>query len=67
MISKITLVGAIFIALVALLQYVTPALARIDASFVSVIGGTSLLIMVSVALETMRQIESSVLMRQYNQ
>jgi preprotein translocase subunit SecY len=66
-ISKITLVGAIFIALVALLQYVTPALARIDASFVSVIGGTSLLIMVSVALETMRQIESSVLMRQYNQ
>jgi preprotein translocase subunit SecY len=66
-IGRITFVGASFIAIVALLQYVAPSIARINATYVSVIGGTSLLIMVSVALETMRQIEANVLMRQYNQ
>jgi preprotein translocase subunit SecY len=65
-ISRITIVGAAFIAVVALLQYVAPAVAQISSSFVSVIGGTSLLILVSVALETMRQIEANLLMKQYN-
>jgi len=66
-IGRITFVGASFTAVVALLQYIAPTIARIDAGYGSVIGGTSLLIMVSVALETMRQIEANVLMRQYNQ
>jgi len=34
---------------------------------VGVVGGTSLLILVSVALETMRQIEANLLMKQYDQ
>jgi preprotein translocase subunit SecY len=55
-ISKLTIVGAGFIALIALHQY-----------GVGVVGGTSLLILVSVALETMRQIEANLLMKQYDQ
>lgn len=67
-ISKITVAGAAFLTVVALMQYVTPALARMDsANAARLIGGTSLLIMVSVALETMRQIEANILMKQYGQ
>jgi preprotein translocase subunit SecY len=66
-ISRITVVGALFIAAVALIQYITPSLAGISPAYISVIGGTSLLIMVSVALETMRQIEANLLMKQYGQ
>ncbi|CAN5529221.1 preprotein translocase subunit SecY [soil metagenome] len=66
-ISRITVVGAAFISVIALLQYVAPAVARIDYRYVNVIGGTSLLIMVSVALETMRQIEANLLMKKYGQ
>jgi preprotein translocase subunit SecY len=66
-ISRITLVGAAFISVVALLQYISPRLAGIPSQQVNVIGGTSLLIMVSVALETMRQIEANLLMKQYGQ
>lgn len=67
-ISRITIVGAAFIAAVALLQYIAPALAGIPPGiYISLIGGTSLLIMVSVALETMRQIEANLLMKQYGQ
>lgn len=66
-ISRITVVGAAFIAAVALLQYISPRLAAIPPGTVSIIGGTSLLIMVSVALETMRQIEANLLMKQYGQ
>lgn len=66
-ISRITFVGALFIAFVAILQYLSPSLTGIDPRYVSTLGGTSLLIMVSVALETMRQIEANLLMKQYNQ
>lgn len=66
-ISRITIVGALFIAFVAILQYLAPSLTGIQARYVSVIGGTSLLILVSVALETMRQIEANLLMKQYGQ
>ena len=65
-ISRVTLVGAGFIAVVALLNYIAPWIARLPAnSYISVIGGTSLLIIVQVALETMRQIEANLLMKQY--
>jgi preprotein translocase subunit SecY len=66
-ISRITIVGAAFIAVVAILQYIAPRVANIPYQYVSIIGGTSLLIMVSVALETMRQIEANLLMKQYGQ
>ncbi|MCX6342467.1 MAG: preprotein translocase subunit SecY [Fimbriimonadales bacterium] len=67
-ISKLTIVGAGFIALIALLQYITPAVTKLSYQYgVGVVGGTSLLILVSVALETMRQIEANLLMKQYDQ
>jgi preprotein translocase subunit SecY len=65
-ISKITVAGALFLTIIALMQYITPAIAQMNsANAARLIGGTSLLIMVSVALETMRQIEANILMRQY--
>jgi len=66
-ISRVTIVGALFIAFVAIIQYLAPSFTGVPSRYVSVIGGTSLLIMVSVALETMRQIEANLLMKQYGQ
>ncbi len=67
-ISRITIIGAGFVAVVALLQYIAPVLAFLPkGTFLSALGGTTLLIMVSVALETMRQIEANLLMKQYGQ
>ena len=67
-ISRITIVGAAFISVVALMQYIAPILAFLPpGAYLSALGGTSLLIMVSVALETMRQIEANLLMKQYGQ
>ena len=66
-ISRVTIVGAGFIAIVALVQFVAPRIAQINMNTSNVLGGTSLLIMVSVALETLRQIEANLLMKQYGQ
>jgi len=63
--SRITLPGSIFLALVAIL----PAFAGIfgvNAQFAQFFGGTSLLIMVGVILDTLQQIESHLLMRHYD-
>jgi preprotein translocase subunit SecY len=62
-ISRITLAGAFFLALIAVLQYILPGLSQFQ-SF-SLIGGTSLLIVVGVAIETMQAIEAQLLMRNY--
>ncbi len=62
--SKITLPGAIFLAMVAIL----PAFAvkaGITQNFAYFYGGTSLLILVGVVLDTLQQIESYLLMRHY--
>ena len=64
-ISRITVVGAVFLAVVAISPYLLPLL--INVRNVQLLFGTSLLIMVSVALETMRQIEANILMKQYGQ
>ena len=61
--TRITLSGAVFLAIIALMQYLVPNWLRVT-SF-SLIGGTSLLIVVGVALETMQAIESHLLMRHY--
>ncbi|HVT12178.1 MAG TPA: preprotein translocase subunit SecY [Fimbriimonadaceae bacterium] len=66
-ISRITFVGSFFLAVVALVQYLAPAIVGIDYTYVSYLGGTSLLIVVSVALETLRQIEANLLMKKYGQ
>ena len=63
--SRITLPGAIFIALVAIM----PAFARmagVTQEFSQFFGGTSLLILVGVVLDTLQQIESHLLMRHYD-
>ncbi len=63
--SRITLPGSIFLALIAIL----PAFARIggvDSQFSQFFGGTSLLILVGVVLDTLQQIESHLLMRHYD-
>jgi preprotein translocase subunit SecY len=62
-VSNVTFVGALFLSIVALTQFIFPLIIKITG--LGLIGGTSLLIMVSVALETMRQIEASILIRQY--
>ena len=62
--SRITLPGAIFLAVIAIL----PAFAvkaGIGANFAQFYGGTSLLILVGVVLDTLQQIESYLLMRHY--
>jgi preprotein translocase subunit SecY len=64
--NRITLVGAIFLAGVALVpSLVNVALDIRDWTIVSFFGGTSLLILVSVALDTVRQIEQHLVMRNY--
>ncbi len=62
--TRITLAGALFLAFVALLNYWVPALTGTAQAF-TLVGGTSLLIVVSVALDTMRAIEAQLLMRNY--
>jgi preprotein translocase subunit SecY len=62
--SKITLPGSLFLALVAIM----PALVRmvgVSSQFAQFYGGTSLLILVGVVLDTLQQIESHLLMRHY--
>ena len=60
--SRITLSGAIFLALIALMPHAIAAITGIQGVY---FGGTALLIVVGVALDTMKQIESLVLMRHY--
>lgn len=63
--SRITLPGSMFLALIAIL----PAFARlagVNSSFAQFYGGTSLLILVGVVLDTLQQIESHLLMRHYD-
>lgn len=64
-ISRVTVVGAIFLSIVSLSQYLVPVL--VNVAGLSAMFGTSLLIMVSVALETMRQIQANLIMKQYGQ
>ncbi len=61
-ISRINLTGAVFLGVIAVLPFVMQAVTRINTL---VIGGTGVLIMVSVIIETMRQIQAQLLMRQY--
>lgn len=61
--SRITLAGAVFLSLIALMPHVIGWVTRIEGVY---FGGTALLIVVGVALQTMKQIESMVLMRHYH-
>jgi len=62
--TKITLPGSIFLALIAILPAFA-VIAGVSQGFAAFYGGTSLLIMVGVVLDTLQQIESYLLMRHY--
>ena len=59
--AKITLIGALFLAVIAILPTISAAVTGMNIS----LGGTSIIIVVGVALETVRSIESQMLMRHY--
>jgi preprotein translocase subunit SecY len=59
--TRITLPGAIFFAVIAILPYFLISNLGVQFYF----GGTSILIIVGVALDTLQQIESHLLMRHY--
>lgn len=60
-ISKITLIGGVVLALIATLPIGVGAVTRMNIS----LGGTSIIIVVGVALDTFRQLESQMMMRHY--
>lgn len=60
-VSRITIVGAIFLAVIATLPTILSVVTPLNLHF----GGTSLLIAVGVALDTVRQLENQMLMRNY--
>jgi preprotein translocase subunit SecY len=64
-ISKITFPGAVFISLVAVMPVVAVAF-KVNQEFSQFFGGTSLLILVGVVLDTLQQIDSYLLMRKYD-
>jgi preprotein translocase subunit SecY len=59
--TRITLPGSLYLALLAVLPYIVFGIARVDFP----LGGISLLIIVGVGLETMKQLESQLLQRNY--
>jgi len=59
--SRITLMGAIFLSAIAILPIIIGSVGKINIS----LGGTSVLIMVGVALDTVRNLESQMMMRHY--
>lgn len=64
--NRITLLGALSLALIAILPMLIGKILNIDQSISHFFGGTSLLIMVGVVLDTMKQIESHLLMNRYD-
>jgi preprotein translocase subunit SecY len=64
--SRITLAGAIFLTVIAVIPILLYSLTQVPYPVAQFFGGTSLLIMVGVMLDTMRQMESHLLMRHYD-
>ena len=67
-VSRITMIGALYLAVVALLPAITGGIMHACGSTVGsrlAIGGTSVIIVVGVALETVKQLEAQLMMRHY--
>ena len=62
--NRVLLIGALFLGTVAVLPYIVQTITRVEG-FQFLIGGTALLIVVSVILETMKQIKAQLRMREY--
>ena len=64
--TKLTLPGSILLGLVAIVPYFLTELFDVSYNYASFYGGTGLLIIVGVALDTLQQIESHLYMRHYD-
>jgi preprotein translocase subunit SecY len=64
--SRITLAGAFFLMIIATIPIILYKQMNVDQNVASFFGGTSILITVGVLLDTMRQVESHLLMRHYD-
>ena len=64
--SRITLAGAVFLTIIAVIPIILYRIMNIPYPVATFFGGTSMLIMVGVLLDTMRQMESHLLMRHYD-
>lgn len=64
--NRITLIGAVFLALIAILPNLTGGFLGVPQTISYFFGGTALLILVGVVLDTMKQIESHLLMKRYD-
>jgi preprotein translocase subunit SecY len=64
--SRVTFPGAVFIGLVALVPTIILSQFSVSWNFASFYGGTSILIIVGVALDTLQQVESHLVMRHYD-
>jgi preprotein translocase subunit SecY len=64
--TRITLPGATFLAIIAIFPYFVMKFTNVSYNFASFYGGTGLLIIVGVALDFLQQIESHLLMRHYD-
>jgi preprotein translocase subunit SecY len=63
--TRITLPGSIFLAIIAIMPYFIVRFAKVNYQFASFFGGTGLLIVVGVALDTLQQIEAKMVERHY--
>ncbi len=64
--NRITLLGAVFLALIAVLPTMVGRILGVSQTISYFFGGTALLILVGVVLDTMKQIESHLLMKKYD-
>ena len=63
--NRVTLIGAVFLAIIAILPNLVGKILHVDPSISYFFGGTALLILVGVVLDTMKQVESHLLMKRY--
>ena len=64
--TRVTLPGSFFLAFIAIFPYILMNAMDVGYDLASFFGGTSLLIIVGVALDTLQQIESHLMMRHYD-
>ena len=64
--NRVTLLGAVFLALIAILPTMISHMLGVSQTISYFFGGTALLILVGVVLDTMKQVESHLLMKRYD-
>tara|TARA_Y100000385_G_scaffold290495_1_gene363877 strand:- start:9229 stop:9897 length:669 start_codon:yes stop_codon:yes gene_type:complete len=64
--TRVTLPGSVFLGFISIFPAIVAAIGNVNDAFALFFGGTSLLILVGVVLDTLQQIESYLLMRKYD-